>query len=303
MSAAVLFGCHTDVGKRRSNNEDAFRAGLLAAATPLESTLLVLSDGVGGANAGEVASRMAADGMHELLGVQLTAPHPGTDRCQLLDGAMREMDRRVRKASEEPGRSGMGATLSALWLAGDQAWWGQAGDSRIYRFRRGQLEQISRDHSPVGRLRASGKLTEEQARAHPMRNLIDQCLGGGGAPAEPETGQFTVQDGDVFLLCSDGLSDGLWDRDIAAGLKLVAAGQDPGAAAHQLVEQAKEASGKDNITAIVARVSGLVPVASPVQGGNTTSGGLGGVWRRFFGSADAKPSAGADDKVITPGGK
>ncbi|OQA32626.1 MAG: putative protein phosphatase 2C-type [Betaproteobacteria bacterium ADurb.Bin341] len=279
MSVSVLFGGHTDVGTRRSNNEDAYRTELLAKETSAPSALLVLSDGVGGANAGEVASRMVVDGVCEMLAKHVQAVPISVDRRLVLEDTMRELDRQVRVASEDPTRSGMGATVSILWVEAGQAWWGQAGDSRIYRLRKGVLEQVSHDHSPVGRLKAQGKLTEEQARVHPLRNLIDQCLGGGGAPAEPDVGHFAAEPGDVYLLCSDGLSDGLWDRDLAAGLRLVAAGkQTPEVAAVSLVNQAKEASGKDNITAIVAQIT----EDSDGAVGDGRMGGIMRVWRGFF---------------------
>ena len=279
MSVSVLFAGHTDVGKRRSNNEDAYRAELLPVAAQEPSVLLVLSDGVGGANAGEVASGMVVDGVCEMLAKHVQSMPVSTDRRLVLEDTMRELDRRVRAASEDPGRSGMGATVSILWIEAGQAWWGQAGDSRIYRLRKGVLEQVSHDHSPVGRLKAQGKLTEEQARVHPLRTLIDQCLGGGGAPVEPEVGHFVAELGDVYLLCSDGLSDGLWDRDLAAGLRLVASGkQTPEVAAMALVNQAKDASGKDNITAIVAQIT--AESDGPVVAGRM--GGIMRVWRSFF---------------------
>ncbi len=259
---SVAFGSATDLGKRRDNNEDSSRCGLLAIGTSRESTLLVVSDGVGGSKAGEVASKLAVDCIHSLLAERLEAAAPPIDRRGWLDGAIRETDHRIRVAAEQPGLAGMGATLSVLWLAGREAWWGQAGDSRIYLWRRGELRQLSHDQSPVGRLRANGQLNEEQARAHPYRHLIDQCLGGAGAAIEPETGKFPLEPGDIFLLCSDGLSDGLWDRDLAEGLKLAAAGQSPAEVASILVARANEASGRDNITAVVARAAGTYASSS-----------------------------------------
>lgn len=275
---SITFGSATDLGKRRDNNEDSSRCGILAAGTPHESTLLVVSDGVGGAKAGEVASKLAVDSLHALLVERLAGETPPPDRRGWLDAAIRETDRRIRSAAEQPGLSGMGATLSVLWLAGREAWWGQAGDSRIYLFRAGELRQISRDQSPVGRLRASGQLTEELARAHPYRHLIDQCLGGGGTPIEPETGKLELEPRDVFLLCSDGLSDGLWDRELAEGLKHTAAATSPEETARSLVARANEASGKDNITAVVALADG--PSATPPP---APSAGEKGGTRRVFG--------------------
>jgi len=251
---SIVFGSHTDVGKRRQNNEDSSRGGRLGVGTPHEGTLLVVSDGVGGLKAGEIASRLAVDNLHALLGERLARETPPADRRDWIDAAMRETDRRIRAAAQQPGMAGMGATLSLLWFEDGNAWWGQAGDSRTYLFRDHVLRQLSHDQSPVGRLLAEGDLTEKDARVHPLRHVIDQCLGGSGAALDPQTGLLDLAAGDVFLLCSDGLSDGLWDHEIAGILKSAAAGEPPEAVARTLVNRANEASGKDNITAVVARV-------------------------------------------------
>ena len=115
---SIVFGSATDLGKRRDNNEDSSRCGVLALGTPHESTLLVVSDGVGGAKAGEVASKLAVDTMHALLADRLAAEAPPADRRGWLDAAIRETDRCIRAAAVQPGLSGMAATLSVLWLAG-----------------------------------------------------------------------------------------------------------------------------------------------------------------------------------------
>ncbi len=285
---SIVCGRATDMGKRRENNEDYADFTLLAAGTPHEGTLLTLSDGVGGAKAGEVASKLTVQTMQALLAERLANEPPPADRRGWIDAAIREADRRLRATSQQPGLGGMGATLSVVWLAGREAWWGQAGDSRTYFFRGGELRQLSQDQSPVGRLRASGQVDEAQARAHPYRHLIDQCLGGGGAPIEPETGKLGVEPGDVFLLCSDGLCDGLWDREIAEVLKGTAQNQPPEEVARALVSRANEASGKDNITAIVARAEGQA--VAPAGAAQEAAGGpslLTRLLRRIAGKADA----------------
>lgn len=255
---AIVYGGDSDTGQRREHNEDAWKCGPLGA-----GVLLVVCDGVGGAKAGEVASKLAVDGIHETLQARVAAEPPPEDRRPWLDAIAREMDRRIREAAQQPGLSGMGATLSALWLDGDRGWWAQAGDSRIYRLRGGELRQLTCDQSPVGRMRAQGQLSEVEARKHPYRHMIDQCLGGAGALVEPETGELAVVAGDVYLLCSDGLSDGLWDRELAEGLAATANGTPPGEVAHTLVARANAASGTDNITAVVARVNRGAESAPP----------------------------------------
>ena len=263
VTPSIVFGSHTDVGKRRANNEDASRCGRLGA-----GTLLVVCDGVGGLKGGEIASRLAVDHLHTELGERLARAAPPADRRGWIEAALRATDRRVRAAAEQPGLAGMGATASLLWIEGRGAWWGQAGDSRTYLFRGHVLRQLSLDQSPVGRLRAEGNLTEKDARQHPLRHLIDQCLGGSGGALDPQTGTLDLAVGDVFLLCSDGLSDGLWDREIADVLESAAAGQAPEEVARTLVNRANAASGKDNITAIVARVERIPRPERPSAAGS-----------------------------------
>jgi PPM family protein phosphatase len=278
----IAFGSHTDVGQRREHNEDSHRCEPLAS-----GALLVVCDGVGGAKAGEVASRMAADGIYLLLKERAAREPLPADRRSWLDTVARELDERIRDAAQQPGLSGMAATLSALWLDSGHAWWVQAGDSRIYLLRGTELRQISRDQSPVGRLKAEGQLSEEEARKHPYRHMIDQCLGGGGAKLEPDTGELSLQPGDVFLLCSDGLSDGLWDREIAAVLEPAKNGTSPAEVAKNLVERANQASGSDNITAVVAHITqiGSSPSAPAREPAETpaVAAGWRGALRRIIG--------------------
>jgi PPM family protein phosphatase len=261
----------TDLGVRRKNNEDAWWAGqlpgdhrsmqdggsplALAVGTPAAPVLLLVSDGVGGANAGEVASQMAvslisADRTRRAAELASPATAPAAVRT-----AFTAADEAIKAKATEPGCDGMGATISLFcFLDAATACWGQAGDSRIYVCRRGQLRQISRDHSPVGRLRQEGKITEKQARQHPQRHEIDQSLGDPGKTFRPDTGLEAIQAGDVYLLCSDGLSDGLWDHEIEQLLGRVRHRADVRPVAQKLVDGSKQASGRDNITAVVALV-------------------------------------------------
>ena len=275
----------TDVGLRRANNEDAWWAGqltgpsrfmepgpaplLLAGPAP---ALLLVSDGVGGANAGEVASQMAVTLIaRELGGEPSVLTQPESARAAILR-AVRAADDAIKAKAADPAFDGMGATLSLLCFAGDgNAWWTQAGDSRIYACRHGRLRQISRDHSPVGRMRQEGQITEEEARRHPRRNQIDQSLGDPINPFQPDIGLERVQPGDVFLVCSDGVSDGLWDREIEQVLAGVRQPADVRAAVQRLVAGARQASGRDNITAVVALVTPDGPEANRP-----------GLWRRIL---------------------
>jgi protein phosphatase len=255
----------SDVGKTRANNEDAWWAGRLAGgsagASPaqfpllcdVDPALILVSDGVGGANAGETASRMAVTLVADGLAGAKEVLRPGGD-CAAILAAMKAANRAIFTKAAEPGFEGMAATLSALCIAGNSAFWAQAGDSRIYVFRDGKLRQISHDHSPVGRMRQAGKITEAEARKHSLRNQIDMSLGDPPDIFQPDSGEEEARPGDLFLLCSDGLSDGLWDHEIAGTLAGLRGSGDLRQTVKRLVMNAKRSSGRDNITAVVALI-------------------------------------------------
>jgi protein phosphatase len=261
----------TDIGVRRLNNEDAWWIGELGGehcfmepgpaplcvslATAGRQALLLVSDGVGGANAGEVASQMAINLISGGLNHARASLVEAQAAREAVLAALHAANTAITAKAAEPEFDGMGATLSLLCFAGAiEVCWAQAGDSRIYACRQGRLRQISRDQSPVGRLRQEGKITEAEARHHPLRNQIDQSLGDPSNLFQPDSGIERIHPGDVFLLCSDGLSDGLWDREIEEVLGGVRVPADVRPAVQRLVGGAKKASGRDNITAVLALV-------------------------------------------------
>lgn len=257
------------IGRKRGHNEDAFGfgpvGGVLATASGAAASLagappgvlLVVCDGIGGGNAGEVASALAVSTLAE--GVSRAAFTP-----ESLQAAIGTTAAAIRaKAAEAPGLQGMGTTLTCLWLQEGRALWGQAGDSRGYRWRPPAgapasaqpppLLHFTPEHTPVARLVREGVITPLQARQHRKRHLIDQALGSAPDAFAPEVGPIEAQPGDLFLLCSDGLTDGLDDAALARLLKHH--GQEPPAQLAQiLVGAANTASGRDNITALVLRV-------------------------------------------------
>ena len=287
----------TDVGTRRQDNEDAWWAGfpdgehffMLPGPAPLDllsgtaPVLLVVSDGVGGSNAGEVASRTAILAISEELGRAAAGMVDADAADAAVMAAIHAADLAVKVRGSERGFEGMGATLSLLCIGAGTALWGQAGDSRIYVCRRGKLRQISRDHSPVGRMRQRGEITEAEARRHPSRNQIDQSLGNNEAEFQPEIGSEEVHPGDVFLVCSDGLSDGLWDSEIEVLLAAIRTPRDVRPAVQQMVAAAKKASGRDNITAVVA-------LAWIRTGPDEAPAEKPSLWRRLFGKQRALAS-------------
>jgi protein phosphatase len=227
----------TDPGRRRHRNEDHFVC---------EPPLFAVADGMGGAQAGEVASGLAAAVLEEADGDER-----GEERVTFL---IQEANRRVfQRSSEDLAASGMGTTMTvALVDAGEGTLAvGHVGDSRAYRVRSGELEQLTEDHSLVGELLRSGKLSPEEAETHPQRSVITRAL---GTEPDVDVDAFTVPvlPGDLFLLCSDGLSSMIPDREILA---VLAGEKDLDAAARGLIDAANEGGGEDNITVVLFEIS------------------------------------------------
>jgi PPM family protein phosphatase len=226
----------TDTGRQRHANEDSYYA---------RSPVYVVADGMGGAQAGEVASRIAADVFDEGMG-------DGNPEEQLA-GRAREANRRIFElARADASRSGMGTTLTGALLASDEVSIVHVGDSRAYLLRDGDLRQLTRDHSLVEELRRRGQLTPEEAEEHPQRSIITRALGP-EEDVELDVHTHQARSGDVFLLCSDGLTSMVREdrvREIAAGAESLQAMVDA------LVDEANGAGGRDNITVIAFRVGG-----------------------------------------------
>jgi PPM family protein phosphatase len=215
-------------GRRRRRNEDAF-----VVAPPL----FAVADGMGGARAGEIASRLAAAAVREEEG-------EGANVGELI----REANRRVfERARDDAAASGMGTTMTLALVEDDHVTIGHVGDSRAYRLRDGELQQLTEDHSLVAELVRSGRLSPEEAEMHPQRSVITRAL---GTEANVDVDTFSVDalPGDVFLLCSDGLTTMVGDDRI-----LAAVGEnrdDLERAAKQLIADANRSGGEDNVTVI-----------------------------------------------------
>jgi serine/threonine protein phosphatase PrpC len=229
----------THAGKVRANNEDALLVG-----EGRDETLFVVADGIGGFEAGEVASRIAVDVLKELA--------PGAS----FEAAISEANRRILAAGRGDERlSGMGTTVVAVRFGGTRdepvAQVAHVGDSRAYLLRGGSLRPVTEDHSLVAELVRSGDLTRDQAAEHPQKNLITRALGA-DEEVEVDTSVLTVEAGDRFLLCSDGLSDMIPETRV--GEILAEAPGDPEKPARSLVSAALDAGGADNVTVIVVDV-------------------------------------------------
>ena len=225
----------TDVGRQRHTNEDAFYD---------EPPLFAVADGMGGAQAGEVASEMA---ISQFVAERETEA-PAEDQLEQIAKAA---NRRIWDMAQSDSRhAGMGTTLTAAMLDGQYVAVGHVGDSRLYLYRDGQIERMTRDHSLVEEFVRQGKLTPEQAEKHPQRSVITRALGPESA-VEVDTFRIPARDGDVFLLCSDGLSGMVSDEDMES---ILSSGRPLDATAASLVEAANENGGRDNITAVLFRL-------------------------------------------------
>jgi protein phosphatase len=258
----------------RDENQDvaaALAIGESASGGASESFLLVVADGMGGHPAGDVASQMA---MNTLIEAFPTLPDG--DLGLALKQAYRRANETVFQAGQdEPAHAGMGTTLTTALLHGKYATVANVGDSRAYLLRGNALTQVTRDHTVVAEEVVQGRLTVDAARRDPRRNRLTHVIGTHPRLESklPDVFELTLLPGDRLLLCSDGLYDVLDDGDMRRALQ----DQDPGDAARELVESAKERGTRDNATAVVAAsIPTRVPVAAALPGPVSRTGGVPG---------------------------
>ena len=264
----------TDTGRQRRANEDAFLA---------RAPLFVVADGMGGAQAGEVASATA---------IEVLAGGIGNDGSleQRLSEAVQQANAQIHALSvADEERAGMGTTITAAYIGESNVTLVHVGDSRCYRWRSGTLERLTDDHSLVEEMVRQGQLTPEQALEHPQRSIITRALGPEPV-VEPDSQTVGARDGDLLLLCSDGLSTMITDDEIAA---VLAREESLRASARGLIAAANEAGGRDNITVVLLRIEeldggsaidieqtqvgldlGSVPLAQPSTGGVSAAAGV-----------------------------
>jgi serine/threonine protein phosphatase PrpC len=247
----------SDVGRQRQGNEDSFLE---------RSPLFVVADGMGGARAGEVASRMAVEQFDHADGADMP---PEQQLAEVAKGANRKIH---AMAQEDSAYAGMGTTFTAALVSGREIAIGHVGDSRLYRFRDGELERLTHDHSLVEEFVRQGKLTPEEAEVHPQRSIITRALGP-EPDVEVDTYTHTGRDGDVYLINSDGLTGMINEEQVAEILRGRESLED---AAEKLVAAANENGGKDNITVVLFRLGsdGEDEESGDTLGGQETQVGL-----------------------------
>jgi serine/threonine protein phosphatase PrpC len=238
----IQFGSQTDQGRVRTSNEDCY------VANP-NTGLFLVADGMGGHAAGEIASRVAATAMDDTVALKGAATETP---AELLRLATMEANCRVLEAQrKDHALAGMGSTLTALLIRGSRYCIAHVGDSRAYRLRGGTLQQLTRDHSLVWHLYENGVLGKADLAKHPQKNLITRSIGS-HSQVEIDIEEGEGRAGDIYLLCSDGLTDGVSDEGICE--LLIAAQKTPQEMADDLVNAANEAGGPDNITVVVVKL-------------------------------------------------
>lgn len=254
----------SDCGRVRKNNEDSFLGlaidasgakylGKLGEATTLENDFVfAVSDGMGGAMAGEFASRIAVEKITRILPPLFRQRASGLTSG--FGDVLQELFAEIHRALLYLGSSyeecaGMGATLSLCWFTPGWMYFGHVGDSRIYFLpENGVIKQVTHDDTHVGWLFRNGQLNEREAKTHPRRNVLQKALGAGHRYIDPQIGAIGLEPGSRFLLCTDGVTDGLYDSRLDEALR-----EDCESPAGNIVRAAVEASGRDNATALVIR--------------------------------------------------
>jgi PPM family protein phosphatase len=235
--SVVLYAGASDTGRKRRRNEDSY---------VIAPPIFAVADGMGGAQAGEIASRLAAAALEDT--------DPGSKSgAERVTSLIQEANRRVhQRAIADPATSGMGTTMTVALVEGTRVTFGHVGDSRAYRYREGAFEQITEDHSLVNELLKTGKLSPEEADSHPQRSVITRAV---GTDPDVDVDSFTIdaEVGDVFLICSDGLTDMVDDEDIRSVLEKFH--NDLDRATKSLVSAANRGGGEDNITVVAFAIS------------------------------------------------
>lgn len=261
----------TDIGRFRPKNEDTFLAlrfdghGAQFLGKEGESSMagtdfvFAVSDGMGGAKSGEFASRFSVDRITKLLPRNFRLGASGI--AGGFEDVLLELFTSIHADLEQLGSSyaecsGMGATLSLCWFRPGWTYFGHVGDSRVYYVPRGgPMTQLTHDHTHAGWLRRRGEINEREARTHPRRNALQMALGAGNRYVEPQVGAVAHAAGDRFLICSDGVVDGIWDRRIE---EMVRSLPTVSGAAKMVVDEAVAESGRDNATAVLVEIPGAL---------------------------------------------
>lgn len=261
------WSAHSTSGSRKPRNDDSFlvfSAGIEGAtelppesSSPLKNEDLIfgVSDGMGGGNAGHLASSMILQTLSKMIPTTFKTAAQGfhPDYLELLEQQVKDVHRGINeKAATDEQLKGMGATLTLAWFTPENLYIAHAGDSRLYLFREDETQQITEDHSFCWKKLKRGELTERQYRNNPKRSVLCEVIGGGHSKVSPSVAAIPYQKGDRFMLCSDGIIDGLWEKHIHSALGRNR--DSTSAVADALMTRAIDNDGSDDTTLIVIDV-------------------------------------------------
>lgn len=263
-SSILEWSAHSHSGSRKPCNDDAWLAfsSDLGGARKLDATgshplanhdlVFAVSDGMGGANAGDLASRLLLEKMSEIIPETFKTAASGffPDCLDHLGEAIQSVHQHINEAANGDSK-GMAATLALAWFTPENLYLANAGDSRIYLMRDGELEQLSRDHTSAWGQWKRGEISEIEYRTHPRRSALFEVIGGGHISVSPHFAAVSYQHGDRFLICSDGLIDGIWERHIRNALR---DGASPEMSCNTMLKRSLENSGIDDTSLIVIHV-------------------------------------------------
>ncbi|MCC6484216.1 MAG: Stp1/IreP family PP2C-type Ser/Thr phosphatase [Armatimonadetes bacterium] len=287
-SATLLLAARTDLGRVRENNEDKFEFFIPSTTRKLSAKgqLIAVADGMGGHAAGQIASELA---LKTFIASYFSDNSLSVEDA--LRSAVKEANSLVHETASIPGRSGMGTTLTAAVIRGRTLFVAQVGDSRLYFFRGGRLEQLTQDHSWVAEQVKLGTLSEAEAEESPFRNVITRSLGN-QPEVEPDIYKRDVQEADVALLCSDGLSGVVGQGE----MERVLSQNGPAESCQELIRMALDRGGPDNITVLIARIEGFQTIEGAAAGetaGSEATAGPGA-------GEQAQPTLSSDEEATKP---
>lgn len=232
----------SDVGRVRTNNEDS----LLVEAG---RGLFIVADGMGGITGGEVASALAVSVVSEYLRDRISSASPSGEVLAALKGSLVEADTKIKERTRRQTElSGMGTTIILALVQGDSVSIAHVGDSRGYLVRGGSIRRLTEDHTVVAQIVKSGIITDDEARTHKLKHVLSQALGSSPSPV-PGLQTFRLQKGDAVILCTDGVTDMVEDKELAHIVR--ECGEDVDRACRQIVIRANENGGRDNITLVI----------------------------------------------------
>ncbi|MEM7010916.1 MAG: protein phosphatase 2C domain-containing protein [Verrucomicrobiota bacterium] len=263
----VLWGGETQDGTRKAGNDDSLAAFAsddgwarelqLKGKSNLgeQGVVLAVSDGMGGVRGGDFASQVAVSELRRFLPGRMGDFGKSADPLAELESAVGDLHDHVNRLAATHSFKGMGATLVCGLFVGSTMHFAHVGDSRIYRFHDGELTQLTMDHTRVGRMFRDGKINEREARNHPNRNVLLQVIGADCLNVKPQLGTCHLEPGDWFLFCSDGVIDGLWDKNIRAIFEeAVEKNQSPPDVAKVILERSTEEAGRDDTTLFAVKI-------------------------------------------------